>query len=210
VRGLLGFGIGLIVGAGAMYLTLRPPWSRGEAPAVAGSAGSAASAKPDAGVPGKAKPRPRARPARGGGIAGAPGAGEGEDAEGPAVVLTDDDRRLEWRGDEVVLPPRKIDLTSPGGDARPLDDGEINAVIAEQSDGVKDCVIRGAIGTDLRAAITVKLLVDGNGRVTRSGLMAPRYLFGRGLLACAQRALGRMRFPATGAPTVVTLPVDLG
>ena len=59
------------------------------------------------------------------------------------------------------------------------------------------------------ATITVKLLVDGNGRVTRSRLQAPRYLFEHGLLGCAQRALGRMKFPATGAPTLVTLPVNL-
>jgi hypothetical protein len=46
--------------------------------------------------------------------------------------------------------------------------------------------------------------------VTRSRLEAPRYLFERGLLGCAQRALGRLRFPATGAPTLVTFPVHLG
>ncbi|HEX7994239.1 MAG TPA: hypothetical protein VF506_09975, partial [Streptosporangiaceae bacterium] len=58
--------------------------------------------------------------------------------------------------------------------------------------------------------ITVKLLVDGRGRVTRSRIQAPHYLFEHGLLGCTQRALGRMHFPATGGATIVTLPVNLG
>jgi hypothetical protein len=46
--------------------------------------------------------------------------------------------------------------------------------------------------------------------VSRSQLQAPHYLFEKGLLNCAQRALGQIKFPATGAPTVVTFPVNLG
>ena len=53
----------------------------------------------------------------------------------------------------------------------------------------------------LQADITIKLIVDGTGRVTTSRLQAPHYLFEKGLLGCAQRALGRMRFPSRGAPT---------
>jgi hypothetical protein len=124
------------------------------------------------------------------------------------VPLTDADRRLEWRGDDVTLPPRKLDMTSDS-EARPLDDSEINSAFG-QAAGVRDCVAQAATGTDLRAAIEVKLIVDGTGRVTRSRLHAPRYLFEHGLLACAQRALGRMKFPATGAPTLVSIPVNLG
>ena len=41
-------------------------------------------------------------------------------------------------------------------------------------------------------------------------MQAPHYLLEHGLLACIQRALSRMHFPATGAPTVVTIPVNLG
>ena len=207
MRGLLGLGIGLIVGAGGMYLTLRPPWGGGAAPAPS-DARIAAPAPVDAGVPGK--PKPKRRPgARGGTVAAPPGSDEHEETEPPPPPLTEADRRLEWRGDGVTLPPRNIDLTS-GAEARPLDDGEISAVIGSQSDGVRECVIRGATGTDLSAAITVKLVVDGTGRVTRSRVHAPRYLFEQGLLGCTQRALGRMKFPATGAPTLVTLPVNLG
>jgi hypothetical protein len=203
VRGLVGLVIGLVVGAGAMYLTLRPPWGGRAAPAPQDA--SIASAAPDAGAAGK--PKPKRRGGRGGTIAAPPGSGEAEETE--PVVLTDADRRLEWRGDEVALPPTKIDMTS-GAEARPLDDGEINAVVSGQTDGVRACVVQGATGTDLRATITIKLLVDGTGRVTRSRLQAPRYLLDHGLLACGQRAFGRMKFPATGAPTLVTFPVNLG
>jgi hypothetical protein len=185
-----------------MYLTLRPPWGSGAA--TAPSDAGIAAAPPDGGT---AKPKPKRRPGRGT-VAAPAGAGEAEETE--LVSLTEADRRLEWRGDSVALPARKLDMASGGDDGRPLDDGEIGAVIGDQTAGVRECVVRGAAGTDLRATITIELLVDGGGRVTRSRLQAPRYLFEHGLLGCAQRALGQMRFPATGAPTRVTFPVHLG
>ena len=134
---------------------------------------------------------------------------EYEETEPELPPLTDADRRLEWRGDDVTLPASRIDMGA-GGDARALEDNEINATIDAQSGGVRDCVVQGATGTDLRATITVKLVVDGNGKVTKSKLHAPRYLFEKGLQSCAQKALRSMKFPATGAPTLVTLPVSLG
>jgi hypothetical protein len=58
--------------------------------------------------------------------------------------------------------------------------------------------------------ITVKIVVEGTGKVSRSQLQAPRYLFDKGgLLGCAQSALRGMTFPATGAPTLVTFPISL-
>ncbi|MBS1118022.1 MAG: hypothetical protein H6Q90_250 [Deltaproteobacteria bacterium] len=183
-----------------MYLVLRPPWGgRGTAPS---DAGVIAMAPVDAGVtkPKKKKRRPAGVPVQ-------PGDTELDEPELPP--LSEADRRLEWRGDEVVLPATKIDMAA-GGEARTLDDSEINATVSGQTGGVRDCVVQGATGTDLRATITIKLLVDGTGRVTRSKLQAPHYLFEKGLLGCAQRAFGRLRFPASGAPTIVTFPVNLG
>jgi len=183
-----------------MYLVLRPPWGQGTTAPI--GAAVVATAPADAGVtkPKKKKRRPAGVPAQ-------PGEPDVEETEPPP--LTDADRRLEWRGDEVVLPATKIDMTS-GGEARPLEDSEINSTVGSQTGGVRDCVVQGATGTDLRATITIKLVVDGTGRVTRSKLQAPHYLFQKGLLGCAQRALGRMRFPSSGAPTLVTFPVNLG
>src|SRR5262245_24943320 len=134
-----------------MYLALRPPWGRGVASAPI-DAGVALVAPGDAGAPTKPKKRPR-RPGGAAGAPGVPGAPAGpdevEELEPPPPPLTEADRRLEWRGDDVALPPTKIDMAS-GGEARPLDDGEINATVGSQSGGVRDCVVAGATGTDLQ------------------------------------------------------------
>jgi hypothetical protein len=208
VRGSIGLVIGLVIGAGAMYLVLRPPWvhrvttSASDNPPVVMVSRDAGVTKP------VKKKRPRPRPT------GTPALqtsdGELDELE-PAqlATLSAADRALEWRGDEVALPPRTVDMAG-AGEARALDDGEINRVIGSQAGGVKDCVVQGATNTDLRATITVKLVVDGRGKVIRSRVQAPRYLFEHGLLGCTQRAVGRMHFPATGGPTLVTLPVNLG
>jgi hypothetical protein len=183
-----------------MYLVLRPPWGRR---LTSTSDGPPVVVVPaDSGVP---KPKPKRRTRSGSAVQTSDPAPE----EVAPLPLTAADRALEWRGDEVVLPPGKLDMAA-GDEARPLDDGEISATISSQAGGVKDCVVQGASNTDLRATITVKLLVDGRGRVTRSRIQAPRYLHDHGLLGCAKRALSRVQFPATGAPTVVTVPVKLG
>jgi hypothetical protein len=186
-----------------MYLVLRPPWGPHVATVV--SEGPPVVMVPaDAGVtrPIKKKRRPRSL-----GPSAAQPEAELDEPEPPP--LTAADRALEWRGDEVALPPRTVDMAEGGREARPLDDGEINATLASQSGGVKDCAAQAATNTDLRPTITVKFVVDGRGRVTRSRLEAPHYLFEHGLLGCTQRALARMHFPATGAPTLVTIPVEL-
>jgi hypothetical protein len=209
---LVGLGIGLIVGAGAMYLVLRPPWGDGAIDAPVDAA--VAIAPKDAGA---AKPRPKKRPKAGWNsgnrrIQPGPDFVETEDTDersGPTrIQLTATDRALEWRGDTTSI-SRTIDASAPGN-ARPLEDGEINATVSGQTAGVRACVEQGAAGTDLRATITVKVVVEGNGKVSRSQLQAPRYLFDKGLLGCARRALGQMRFPASGAPTLVTFPIHLG
>ncbi len=195
-----------------MYLVLRPPWGSGDARGPVD--GGVAMATPDAGSA-KVKPKKRPRP---GGYSGLrrqrPGSDfldgdETDEQSGPArITLTAADRALEWRGEQTAI-SRKIDMTAPDT-ARPLESSEINSTVSSQTAGVRACVEQGAAGTDLRATITIKLVVEGNGRVTKSQMQAPRYLFEKGLLGCAQRALGQMRFPATGAPTVVTFPINLG
>jgi len=190
-----------------MYLALRPPWGV-ETAAAPADAGVVAIASTDAGGNGARPKKKRRRPP---GTVAAPGAPDEEYYEEtePLPVLTDTDRRLEWRGDDVTLPATRLDMSS-GGEQRRLDDSEINSTIASQAGGVRDCVVQGATNTDLSATIIVKLVVDGTGRVSKSRVHAPRYLHEHGLLSCVQRALGRMKFPATGAPTAVSLPVNLG
>jgi hypothetical protein len=208
VRGIpIGIVIGLVLGAGAMYLALRPPWG-GASVSAPHDAGTIATAPSDAGTPSKRKKR-RRRHAGSVAAPGTPDTGDDYEETEPLPVLTAADRRLEWRGDEVKLPAQRLDM-SGGAEARSLDDGELNTTISRQSGPVRDCVIQGATNTDLRATITVDFIVDGSGRVTRSRLQAPHYLFDKGLLDCARRALGRLKFPSTGAPTKVTFPINLG
>lgn len=193
-----------------MYLVLRPPWGPRVATVV--SAGPpVVVVSTDAGVAKPKKPKRRPRPP-GTQPAPQPGDGDGEVdlVEPEPVRLTAADRALESRGDDVRLPAQTLDMAGGGGEARPLDDGEINQTINSQAGGIKDCIVSGATGTDLRATVTVKLVVDGRGRVIKSRIEAPHYLFEHGLLGCTQRAVGRIHFPATGAPTLVTLPVNLG
>jgi hypothetical protein len=187
-----------------MYLVLRPPWGGEGTASAPGDAGPIATAPVDAGAQ-KPKRRPKQR------RPGTP-AQPGDDIvdEGPVTIeLSAADRALEWRGDDVTLPAQRIDMGA-GGEARSLEDGEINSTVGNQSAGVRACVVQAATGTDLRATITIKLVVDGNGRVTKTKLQAPRHLFNQGLYACANRSLRGMRFPSTGAPTLVTFPVNLG
>lgn len=194
-----------------MYLVLRPPWGGGGTAAPSDAA--VAMAPADAGS-GKPKPKKRPRTGGGGNRRTTPGSdfSDTEDTDeqsGPArIVLTAGDRALEWRGESTSI-SRKIDMNAPG-DARSLETSEINSTVSSQTGGVRACVEQGAANTDLRATITFKIVVEGNGKVTRSQIQAPRYLFEKGLLGCAQRALGQMKFPATGTPTLVTFPVNLG
>lgn len=199
-----------------MYLVLRPPWGgHAAAPADAATVASA----PGDGGSGKPKKRHgggRHRPGGGGNGQVLPGGnddqawrdqGDTEEVEGPAPVqLSAADRALEWRGDDVSPPARTIDMNSS---ARPLDDGEINSVISSQSGAAQQCVVQAVPNAVLTGTITVKMVVDGKGQVARSKVQAPHVLFERGLLPCIKGALGRMKFPATGMPTLVTMPINL-
>jgi hypothetical protein len=214
VRGSLGLGlvIGAVVGAGGTYVALRPPWAKEVTPPLA--APVALAPPVDAGV-GKPKHKHGGhRPAHTGGPAqtgddSSWGDTPGEDTETEVqlVKLTAADRALEWRGDDTTRPPQKLDMTS-GAEARSLDDGEIQSTISSESGPAQSCVVAGATNTDLKGTITVKLVVDGGGHVIKSKVQAFHYMFEHGLLACMQHAVAKMKFPATGASTLVTMPVN--
>jgi len=204
-----------------MYLGLRPPWGGhgavpSDAAVVAAAPGDASAAKSTH----KKHGAHRRPPAPGPGGTTAPAAPGGDsddqawanqgdtvDETGPApIVLSASDRALEWRGDDVTPPPRTVDMSS---NARPLEDGEIKSAIASQSGPAQSCVVQAATNAQLQATITVKMVVDAQGRVTRSKLQAPHYLFEHGLITCIKPALAHIKFPATGMPTLVTMPINL-
>lgn len=187
-----------------MYLVLQRPWER-RVPTTPSDGPPVVIVNRDVNKP---VPKKKRRPSTASPRA-ADATDDAEDPGPPQVVLSAADRALEWRGEATPTPAQSLDMAS-GGEARRLEDAEITSTFASQGAPVKACVIQGATNTDLRATITLKLIVDGNGKVTRSRMEAPRYLFERGLEACVQRALGRLKFPSTGAPTLVTMPINLG
>jgi len=194
-----------------MYLALRPPWG-GQATTTPAVAPIVAQAPPDAGVAKPKKKRPRHRPSGGGTLTTGDEQGWGsgdyvEETEPQLVQLSAADRALEWRGDDTTRPTQKIDMAN-GAEARSLDDGEIRSTIDAQSGPAQSCVVSGATNTNLSGQITIKLIVDGNGRVIKSKVQAFHYMFEHGLLGCIQHAVGRMKFPATGASTLVTMPIN--
>lgn len=183
-----------------MYLGLRPPWR------TAHDAAPVAAAPPpalDAGVPAAPKKKKGKRTST---TSSAGGAVEREVDDD--VVLTDADRKLEWRGDAVATPARTLDMGA-SDDARPLDDGEIASGVAGGSPAVVDCIKDAAGAAPLSGQVTLQMLVGGDGKVTKARVRAAVYLHEHGLTACARRAARSFDFPATGAPTVVTAPFYL-
>lgn len=210
----MGLVIGLIVGAGGMYLVLRTPWAAHGTPPAASE--QVAQATSDAGVGSKTKKKKRGRRPGGHRTGNQPGgddedwanSGGGEETEPQKLVqLSASDRQLEWRGDDTSPPKQSLDMNSTT-ESRTLENGEISSVFSSQSGPTQDCVMQAAANTDLSGTITVKMVVEGTGKVSRSRVHAPRYLHNQGVLSCIQRALRNMKFPATGAPTLVTLPVN--
>jgi hypothetical protein len=214
VRGSVGLVIGLVVGSGAMYLALRPPWGHGgTTPPV--DAGVVALAPVDAGAAKPKRKRPHHHQAGGtnpGGVTTGDEQGWGsadyvEETEPQLVQLTAADRAMEWRGDDTTRPTQKIDMGG-GAESRSLDDNEIRSAIDSQSGPAQQCVIAAATNTNLSGQISVKLVVDGNGHVIKSKVQAFHYMFEHGLLACVHAAVGKMKFAATGASTLVTMPIN--
>jgi len=162
-------------------------------------------AQPDAGVEqankGKKKKR-RGKKRHGRRPAGAP---EGDDIP----ELTDEQRKLVWKGEKVAMPDRQVDYGSGAAEARSLSASEINDVIKSRSQPVIECIEEARGNALLKTAVTFELLVDGSGTVTKSRVRAPVYLFENGFAKCARSAARQLRFPSTGGYTVVTAPYDL-
>jgi hypothetical protein len=201
VKFWVGIAIGVVVGAGAMYLALERPW----AGVAAKPAGPVATAPPpqDAGVAPVGKKKRGRRTTTTSSAAGAVEREVDDD-----VTLTDADRKLEWRGDAIAPPKAVLDMTDDGG-GRPLDDDEIASGVASGARAVAECVKDAAGSAPLSGEVTLKLLVGGDGKVDKVRVRAAAYLHEHGLTTCAKRAARGFDFAATGAPTVVTAPFYL-
>lgn len=195
----LGALLGVAVGAGGMYLGMARPWQGDEVVQVDADAG--AEPAPDNAGKNKRKRRRRKGKRR--------GAGDGqEELIDEVVEVSAADRKLVWRGQSVSLPPRDMNFEGGAG-GRSLEQGEIDSGVSGGRSRIIQCIGSARGNAELSARITVKFLVNENGKVTRSRVEAPAYLQNNGLESCVRKATRAMRFPATGAATVVTVPFDL-
>jgi hypothetical protein len=196
VRFWLGLVIGLVLGAGAMYLAVG---RRGDEDASDGP--ELAVALSDGGAPARKHHHRRGHHRKNDRV-------QVDLGDAPPPVLTEADRRTGSAGDRIVVAPRTLDLAS-GDEARPLSAGEISAGLAGGAGGLQQCIASSVAGAELHASITMKLEVDGGGRVTKVRVEAPHWLLAHGLYPCMKGAARRLSFAATGAPTVVTEPFTL-
>lgn len=185
-----------------MYLALEQPWRAG--PAVATIDAGA----PDGGAPAVAKKQGKKKRRGGGSKAGGGGGGTEVEAD-PTVVLTAVDKKLAWKGDSMQRPAAELDLGEDGEEARALSGGEIQATIDRDGGGLERCVEDALGGAVWSGEITVQLLVDGNGRATKTRARAPAFMHGHDLLSCVRSAGKRLGFPSTGGYTVVTIPMPI-
>jgi hypothetical protein len=194
VRFVAGLAVGAAIGAAAAWLAMARPWRAAPAPAVAAAL--------DAGADeGKAPARRGKRGKRG------RGAVDGND-EPTAPVLTAGDRGFAWRGPAIAAPDRAIDLGTDDA-ARPLTGGEIDDAVQQGGGAIVACIDDAVAGASLSGEVRLQLLVSGQGAVEKVRVGAPRWLLEHGVVGCAAAAARRLRFPATGAPTVVDLPFHL-
>jgi hypothetical protein len=194
-----GLALGIALGGAGTYAALEKPWASGdEVAAVEIDAGPANPAGDDS--KGHKKRRKRGR-------RGSHGQVELQEID-ERIQLTAADRKMTWRGPKIVLPEKNMDFESGGG-GRNLDQSEINDGVTGGQQRLMSCVAEARGQAELAANITLKFLVSAEGRATKLRLQAPSYLLKNGLYECAGAAVRSMRFPGTGAATIVTVPLDL-
>jgi hypothetical protein len=195
---VLGLAVGVALGGAGTYAALEKPWAGG-GDEVAGVEMDAGIGEPDDSAKGKKKRRKRGRR----------GNGEVELQEiDERIQLTAADRKMVWRGPKIVLPEKNMDFASGGG-GRNLDQSEISDGVTGGEKRLMSCIAEARGQAELAANITLKFLVNDHGGVGKVRVQAPSYLLKNGLYNCATSAVRAMRFPGTGAATVVTVPLDL-
>lgn len=186
----LGLVIGAAVGSAATWAVMARPWRSSAPPPPV-----AADAAPEPEQPDRRgrKKRPRRT---------AP------DDQGAPPVLSAADRAMTWRGPAITLPERSVDMADDR-EARALSSSEIDDVMRRSSDPILACIQGGMAGAELTGKLELELLVGAQGEVQKVRVGAPRWLVAHGAADCAAAAARRLRFPPTGAPTVVNAPFHI-
>lgn len=181
-----------------MYLALERPWRGGAAVATIDAGG------PDAGAAVAQKKGKKKRRTKGGG-----GGGTRVEADPTAPPLTAADQKMSWKGDSMERGATSMDLGDGGDEGRALSGGEIQETIDRDGGGLERCVIAALGGAVWTGEVTVQVMVDGNGRATKTRVRAPAFMHGHDLLRCVRGAAKGLDFPSTGGTTVVTVPLPI-
>ncbi len=196
--------LGLVMGGAGAYAALEKPWQRdGEADTVAVAEIDAGTGEEGADSrKGRKKRRKRGRRGQSGGDPV-----ELQEID-ERIALTAADRSMVWRGPKISLPEKNMDF-STGGGGRNMNHGEITDAVNGGQKRLMSCIAEARGQAELAAKITLKILVEGTGKASKVRVHAPSYLMKHGLFPCASSAARAMRFPGTGAATIVTVPLDL-
>jgi len=186
-----GLVVGLLVGgglgAGGMWLYRRP------APTVVAVAPPATPERP---APPPQHPRRRGtRPP-----AGAPGTTD------ETIVLSAADQQMTSAGD-ALRAETTLDMSQT--EARDLGSEEIDSAVGQRKEAIIGCLRDSRGAAPLAGRVVVGMVVDANGRVTKTRVEAPAYLVRHGLYDCTRRAVADLRFPAVGRSTVVNVPFTI-
>jgi hypothetical protein len=108
---------------------------------------------------------------------------------------------------DVARPEQTIDMQ--GSESRDLGQAEIDTALSAHRGAIESCLAaaREAVGAGGR--ITAAMLVSPDGRVAKTRVEAPRALVDAGLATCLRQTMGRIRFPAAGGHSIVTLPLEI-
>jgi hypothetical protein len=126
----------------------------------------------------------------------------------PEKKLAPGDDRATTVGDALGR-PEHIDL-SQGGDDKELPQAEIDRVWAGVEPQLSRCITEAVADWPLESGkIEVGYRIEKDGSVHKVRLTAPALLIKNGLQACMRGKITSLRFPHSGAASVVTFPFQL-
>ncbi|HKA90817.1 MAG TPA: AgmX/PglI C-terminal domain-containing protein [Haliangiales bacterium] len=109
---------------------------------------------------------------------------------------------------DVLRPDQTIDMQG-GGETRDLGQTEIDAALAGHQQAVQACLLSARDAAGAGGRVTAAMLVGPDGRVRKTRVDAPRALVDAGLAGCLREEMARIRFPAAGGNSVVTVPLEV-
>ncbi|HEX4458838.1 MAG TPA: AgmX/PglI C-terminal domain-containing protein [Polyangia bacterium] len=133
--------------------------------------------------------------------------GNGDSPAAPEVHLQPGDEKMRAEGDALGR-PEHLDLSEP--DAHELTQEELDQTFHEASPRIEKCITDALGDAPLETGrVEVGLRVEKSGAVNRLRVEAPALLQRQGLTRCVRAAVTALRFPASGASSVVTYPFEL-